>query len=251
MACGSDILSISKDGTKIFATIYNKEGATTLAGMISNDRDAVSVVHMDVAEEAFKAGKYEMMQGVPVLNPAEIPGLVTLVSVPKNPHGIDVTPDGKYVVASGKLSPTVTIIDTETLEVVAEPFVGLGPLHTTWDGRGNGYTTLFVDSQVVKWNIEKAIRGDEDYIVDKIDVHYNPGHLQAMGGFTSNPSGDYLVSLNKLSKGRFLDSGPDLPENNQLIDIRGEKMKMLYEAPTDPEPHAAVFVRMEKLMTHH
>ena len=61
--------------------------------------------------------------------------------------------------ASGKLSPTVSIIDAKTLKVIAEPEVGLGPLHSTFDGRGNAYTSLFVDSQIVKWNIEKAIKG--------------------------------------------------------------------------------------------
>lgn len=230
--------------------MYNKEGAGSLAGMIAEDRDPVSVVHVDVADKAFAEGKYKVVRGVPLIDATQVPGLVTLIPVPKNPHGIDVTPDGKYVVASGKLSPTVTIIDTETLKVVAEPFVGLGPLHTTWDNKGNGYTTLFVDSQVVKWNVEKAIKGEKDYIVDKIDVHYNPGHLDSIGGFTKSPAGNYLVALNKLSKGRFLDSGPDLPENNQLIDISGEKMKMVYEVPADPEPHAGVFIPMEKLMTH-
>ncbi len=102
--------------------------------------------------------------------------------MPKNPHGINVTPDGRYAIASGKLSPTVTIIDAQTLKIVAEPEVGLGPLHTTFDNRGNAFTSLFLDSQVVKWNIDKAVSGGADYIVDRINVHYNIGHLQAVGG---------------------------------------------------------------------
>jgi nitrous-oxide reductase len=164
------------------------------------------------------------------------------VPVPKNPHGVNVTPDGKYVVASGKLSPTVTIIDAKTLKIVAEPEVGLGPLHTTFDDRGNAFTSLFLDSQVVKWNIAKAVAGTDDYIVDRINVHYNIGHLQAVGGETMKPYGDYLLALNKLSKDQYFAVGPDLPENQELIDISGEKMVMLSAFPTPPEPHDAVFI---------
>ncbi len=152
------------------------------------------------------------------------------------------TPDGRYAVASGKLSPTVTIIDTKTLKIVAEPEVGLGPLHTTFDDRGNAFTSLFLDSQVVKWNIDKAVAGASDYIVDRINVHYNIGHLQAVGGETMKPQGDFLLALNKLSKDQYLPVGPDMPEAQELIDISGEKMRMLAAFPTPPEPHDAVFM---------
>ena len=172
---------------------------------------------------------------------------MTLIPVPKNPHGINVSPDGKYVMASGKLSPTVTIIDAHTLKIIAEPEVGLGPLHTTFDDRGNAFTSLFLDSQVVKWNIEKAIHGAPDYIVDRINVHYNIGHLQAVGGETMHPYGDYLLALNKLSKDQYLPVGPDMPEDQELIDISGEKMKMLASFPTPPEPHDAVFIEAKIL----
>ena len=168
-------------------------------------------------------GKFTRVNGVPVIDPEKVPGLLTLIPVPKNPHGCNVTPDGKYVLASGKLSPTVTIIDAKTLKVIAEPEVGLGPLHTTFDDRGNAYTSLFVDSQIVKWNIEKAIKSEPDYIIDRVDVHYNVGHTKAAGADTSHPSGDWLISLNKLSKGMFLPVGPAMPESQELIDISGDK----------------------------
>ena len=53
--------------------------------------------------------------------------------------------------------------------------------------------------------------------------------------------------MNKLSKGRHLNVGPSQPESSQLIDITGEKMKMLYEAFTEPEPHFAQILKADKI----
>lgn len=243
----ADIASSGKDGRYVFSTMYNTENAVTSEGMIEKDRDAVAAIDVPLAEKAVAEGKATLINGVPVIKPENVPGVLTLVPVPKNPHGCNVTPDGKYVLASGKLSPTVTIIDAHTLKVVAEPEVGLGPLHTTFDGRGNAYTSLFIDSQIVKWNIEKAIKGDPSYIVDRVDVHYNVGHTKAAGADTSHPSGDWLLSLNKLSKGMFLPVGPAMPEAQELVDISGEKMKLVAAFPSLPEPHDAVFIPREVL----
>ena len=192
-------------------------------------------------------GKATVINGVPVIDPEKVPGIVTLIPVPKNPHGCNVTPDGKYVLASGKLSPTVTIIDAKTLKVVAEPEVGLGPLHTTFDDRGNAFTSLFVDSQMVKWNIEKAVKGEKDYIIDRVDVHYNPGHTKATHADTAEPTGKWLLSLNKLSKGLFVPVGPAMPESQELIDISGDKMRVVAAFPSMPEPHDAAFLHRSVL----
>jgi nitrous-oxide reductase len=94
----------------------------------------------------------------------------------------------------------------------------------------------------VKWNVDKAVAGADDYIVDRINVHYNIGHIQASGGETMAPTGDFLLALNKLSKDQYLPVGPDMPEAQELIDISGEKMRMLAAFPTPPEPHDAVFM---------
>ncbi|HEY6051883.1 MAG TPA: cupredoxin domain-containing protein, partial [Thermoanaerobaculia bacterium] len=59
---------------------------------------------------------------------------------------------------------------------------------------------------------------------------------------TASPKGKYLVGLNKLSHGRHLNVGPSQPESSQLVDISEEKMKLLYDAFTEPEPHYAQMV---------
>jgi nitrous-oxide reductase len=197
------------------------------------------------------------------LNQGENP-IVRYVPTPKSPHGCDVEPQGRYVTASGKLSPTVTVVDIEQLDqvddpadaIVGQPRVGLGPLHTTWDGRGNAYTTLFIDSQVAKWDIEEAVnaeKGSTEPIIGKVDVHYNPGHLQAAEAETTEPAGDWLISLNKLSKDRFISVGPIHPDNDQLIDISEDAsgsaggMSLVADHPVHPEPHDCVIAHRDKI----
>ena len=189
----ADIASSGKDGHYVFFTMYNTENATSSEGMIERDRDAVGAIDVPLAEKTLAEGKFTKIKGVPVIESEKVSGLLTEIPVPKNPHGCNVTPDGKYVLASGKLSPTVSIIDAKTLKVIAEPEVGLGPLHTTFDGRGNAYTSLFVDSQIVKWNIDKAKKafaGEKvDPIIQKMDVHYQPGHNHTSMGETKEADG--------------------------------------------------------------
>ena len=243
-----------------------------------NDKDFIMAVNWKKAEEYLKAGKgrkvktqyahntwneethtatSKMEQEVTVLSAKELKDICYFMPTPKSPHGCDVDPTGEYIIGSGKLAAMIPVHSfskmlkaIENKEFSGEydgiPILkyestlhgevqkpGLGPLHTEFDGKGNAYTSMFVSSEVVKWDI-KTLK-----VLDRQPTFYSVGHLMVAGGDTSKPFGKYLVAYNKITKDRFLPTGPELTQSAQLFDISGDKMKLLLDFPTFGEPHYA------------
>ncbi|MEO8029725.1 MAG: Sec-dependent nitrous-oxide reductase [Gemmatimonadota bacterium] len=262
-----------------FFTSYNTEQANTLleVNASQNDKDVVAAVHWTRAAECVAQGKAktwparyahnwmdanhighsEMLSGAKVLETADCPGLVYFLPTPKSPHGIDVDPSGELIVANGKLAAIIPVFSFAKIQqaIAAKDFIGekggiqvlkyesilagevqkpgLGPLHTEFDGKGNAYTSMFLSSEIVKWSLKDFT------VLDRIPIYYAVGHLLIPGGDATTPYGKYLVSLNKITKDRYLPTGPELTQSAQLIDISGDKMKMLLDFPTIGEPHYA------------
>ncbi len=242
------------------------------------DKDFIMAVNWKKAAELVKAGKgrkqsvkyasnrYDektqtaksvIKTEVTVMDVKDYPGLVYFIPCPKSPHGCDVDPSGEYIVGSGKLAALIPVFsfdkmmkaiddkafagDYEGIPVIKYESAlygevkkpGLGPLHTEFDDKGNAYTTMFVSSEVVKWNIKDLA------VLDRIATYYSPGHLMIPGGDSRKPSGKYMVAYNKITKDRFLPTGPELAQSAQLYDISGDKMQLILDYPTIGEPHYA------------
>ncbi|MCF6269489.1 MAG: Sec-dependent nitrous-oxide reductase [Melioribacteraceae bacterium] len=266
-------------GWFFFSTYNTEEANTLQEVNASqNDKDYIAAINWKKAEEYIKAGKFTtmktryahnvysdethsatstMMKEVRILDPSKLPGLVYFLPTPKSPHGCDVDPTGEYIVGSGKLSASVTIhsftkmlkaiedkafdgeaygipiinFDAVNAGTVVQP--GLGPLHTEFDNKGNAYTSFFISSEVVKWQLGTW------KVLDRKPTYYSVGHLMIPGGNSQKPFGKYLLALNKITKDRYLPTGPEVCQSAQLYDITGDKMELLLDFPTVGEPHYA------------
>jgi nitrous-oxide reductase len=262
-----------------FFTTYNTEQAFTLLerGASQRDKDFIAAVNWKRAEECVAQGagvrtpsKYahnwiddrdvavsKMETDSVILEPKQCSGLVYFLPTPKSPHGVDVDPSGELIVAGGKLATVlpvhsfskmqqaiankafdgevngIPVLKYEATIAGEVPEPGLGPLHTEFDGKGFAYTSVFISSEIVKWSLK------EFKVVDRTPTYYSIGHLMIPGGDSMKPYGKYVVALNKITKDRYLPTGPELTQSAQLYSIEGDKMRMILDFPTVGEPHYA------------
>lgn len=269
-------------GWFFFTTYNTEEAHTLLEVNASqNDKDFIAAVNWKKIEEYVKNGggtkvaanyahnildenthtaTSTMLKEVLTVDPLDVPGAVYFLPTPKSPHGCDVDPTGEYIIGNGKLSADLTVhsftkmldaIENKKFDgeaygipilnfedilagVVKQP--GLGPLHTEFDDKGNAYTTFFISSEVVKWKV-----GTWE-VLDRQPVFYSVGHGMIPGGNSRKPFGKYFVALNKITKDRYLPTGPELTQSAQLFDITGDKMELLLDFPTIGEPHYAAAI---------
>lgn len=275
-------------GWTFFSSYNSEKAHSLLeVGASQNDKDFIAAINWKKAEEYLAQGKgrdvpanyrhnvYDeathsatsnKMTSVKVLIPEECPGLVYFLPTPKSPHGVDVDNTGEYIVGNGKLSADLTVhsfskmidaIEKKDFDTIIESIpvlnyqhtlagtvkaAGLGPLHTEFDGKGNAYTTFFISSEVVKWKV-----GTWE-VLDRAPTYYSVGHLMIPGGDSKNPQGKYLLAMNKITKDRYLPTGPELTQSAQLYDISGDKMELLLDFPTIGEPHYAQGISADRIV---
>jgi len=249
-----EVNASQKDKDFIMAVNWKKAEEYIKAG--KGKKVPVRYAH-NVWDEKTHTGKSEFINEVLVLDSKEFEDLCYMIPCPKSPHGCDVDPTGEYIVGSGKLAALIPVFSFTKLQnaiankefdgvydginvikyesalygEVAKP--GLGPLHTEFDNNGNAYTSFFVSSEVVKWNIKDL------KVLDRVPTYYSVGHLCVPGGDSRKPFGKYMIAYNKITKDRYLPTGPELSQSAQLFDISGDKMQLILDFPTIGEPHYA------------
>ena len=239
---------------KDFILAVNWKKLEEYANQGKGKKEAVQYAH-NVYDEKTHSATSTIEKEVTVLDAKDLKDICYFIPCPKSPHGCDVDPTGEYIVGSGKLAALIPVFSFDKIQkaIADKKFIGdydgipviqyeaalygevkkpgLGPLHTEFDGRGNAITTMFVSSEIVKWNIKDL------KIIDREPTYYSPGHLCIPGGDTRKPNGKYVIVYNKITKDRYLPTGPELAQAAQLFDISGDKMKLLLDFPTVGEPH--------------
>ena len=251
----------------IMTTAYNTERATDAVGMFQRDQDYLFFWNIASIKKAIAEKKYVTTQqapDVPVVSWKDVEVYVT--PIPLNPHGLDISPTGKYFLTSGKATTLIAAVDIEKVlqaikdgKVIGEEFgvkildpnsvraatmdLGMGPTHIEFDDKGYAYVGFFVDSDIKKIALGgpyEKLHGQKDKVwkvVDVLPAHYSVGHMVVPGGDSAQPYGKYIISMNKLTKDTFLNHGPLESENHELFTIGQTPAKLVDQMPLGPETH--------------
>ena len=256
-------VNASKNDKDYMAAVNWKQGEQCVAA--GKAKTMATKYYHNWMDDATHTAKSEVKTSVKVLLPSDCPGLMYYLPTPKSPHGVDVDPTGQYIVGGGKLATVIPVhsfakmqkaiadkafekeidgipvIKYESVNFCEVQNPGLGPLHNEFDDKGNVYTSVFISSEIVKWSLPGC------KVLDRVPTYYSIGHLSVMGGDTKHPYGKYVVAMNKITKDRYLPTGPELSQSAQLYDITGDKMKLLLDFPTIGEPHYAQGILASKI----
>lgn len=249
----------------IITTAYNTERATDPVGMFKRDQDYLFFWNIASIEKAVAEKKYitsKQSPDVPVLSWKDVE--VYMTPIPLNPHGVDVSPDGRFSLVSGKATTLTVAVDFEEVlenikekKFVGEEFgikkldpeevraasmdLGMGATHIEFDEKGYAYVGFFVDSDIKKVPLGgqyAKLHGQTPWkVTEVLPAHFSVGHLVVPGGDSAQPYGKYIISMNKLAKDTFLPHGPLESENHELYDISGNAAQLVDQMSLGPETH--------------
>lgn len=246
-------ITLSKDGKSLFSTgeytgkMAKTDIATGKTEVIDWGPSPSAPDYLDAGKDGkyvFSGNYYHSTVGVFSTSPFK---LVKEIPVGKNPHGVDVIPEGTMVLVSDKLSATMTIIDAQNLTVKKVLPTCAGPLHSVMDvyNKSGGAYKPGIDSPeglTSKYAYESCFVADANVkvdlkkleVVDEIPTHYRTGHIAI------SADNSYVLALNKFSTGLFSPTGIVYPVNFEMWDAREKSPtygKTLKITPVDGEPH--------------
>jgi nitrous-oxide reductase len=249
----------------IINTSYNTERATDAVGMFKRQQDYLYFWNIASIEKALAEKKYtatKQAPDVPVISWKDVE--VYMTPIPLNPHGVDISPTGKYIITGGKATTLVVAVDFEKVlqaikdkKFTGEEYgvkildqnavrsatmdLGMGPTHVEFDDKGFAYVGFFVDSDNKKMPLGPPYtdlhKMEPWKVADVMPAHYSVGHILIPGGDSAKPYGKYFISMNKLTKDTFLPHGPLRTENHELYDISQIPAKLIDQMPLGPETH--------------
>ena len=232
--------------------------------MTDHEQAWAVVFNIKRIEQAVKNGDYKEMNGVKVVDGRHGSKYTRYIPIPNSPHGVNTAPDGIHVVINGKLSPTVSVIDVRKLDdlfddkikerdvVVAEPRTRPRAAAHRLRRKGNAFTTAVhrqPDGEVEHRQGQARLRrreGRPDRPEDRRRT-ISPATTTPRWARRRRPTASGSCRSTSSPRTASFNVGPLKPENDQLIDISGDEMKLVHDGPAFAEPHDICIVHRSKV----